>query len=77
MSSNPPDEGRSSAADDQRPELRGEPSNESSQYQSQQEYFPRDDAGWQRSPGGSAIRGRAPGREAWSGTPPSAHWLRS
>jgi uncharacterized membrane protein len=62
MSSNPPDEGRSPAADEQRQELRGE---------LEQDYLPHADDGRDSRRGGSAIPGRGPGREAWSGAPGS------
>jgi len=57
MSSNPPDEGRSSVADEQRTERHGEP-HEASLY---------DDEGRESRRGGSAVPGG--GRDAWSGAP--------
>lgn len=61
MSSKPPEEGASSP-DEQRLDLRGDPRDEAARRDSRQE----DERG-PLPPPGPAIRGRPPGRQAWSG----------
>jgi uncharacterized membrane protein len=62
MSSNPPEEGRSSDTAEQQRELR-------SQSPDDAEAGDAHDDGQELSRSGPAIRGRRPGREAWSGAP--------